>query len=98
MAETVNRPGAGLRRGAAGARAGVDGHQRGRNPARPVAPGLAAHGWSFEQDGLHPGLFDRAWRDRDETSPQVLTPKPPAYGMMLARLRRAPAQAGPTGA
>ena len=41
-------------------------------------------GWRFEEDRLHPGLSDRAWRDRDEPGPQVLTPKLPASGMMLA--------------
>ncbi len=41
-------------------------------------------GWRFEEDRLHPGLSDRAWRDRDEPSPQVLTPKLPTSGMMLA--------------
>ena len=41
-------------------------------------------GWRFEEDRLHPGLSDRAWKDRDGPGPKVVTPKASAGGMMLA--------------
>jgi hypothetical protein len=41
-------------------------------------------GWRFEEDRLHPGLSDRAWKHRDGPGPKVVTPKASAGGMMLA--------------
>ena len=41
-------------------------------------------GWRFEEDRLHPGLSDRAWKDRDGPGQKVVTPKASAGGMMLA--------------